>query len=99
VVAVQRYTVPKLDVQVSALFFSRPGPVISASRVIPNSEVQPSLGRPLAANAPNVTINHQTEPAAGLLTVRVNTDPVPRIDGSAGLARPRMYLDSERSAV
>jgi hypothetical protein len=51
------YTVPKLDVQVSALFFSRPGPVISASRVIANSEVQPSLGRPLAANAPNVTIN------------------------------------------
>ena len=54
---VATYTVPRVDVQVSALFFSRPGPAISANRVIPNAEVQPSLGRPLAANAPNVTIN------------------------------------------
>src|SRR5262249_15052677 len=36
---------------------SRPGPVISANRVFLNAEIAPSLGRPLSANAQNVTIN------------------------------------------
>ena len=51
------YDVPKIDVAFSALFYSRPGPVISANRVFASAEIAPSLGRPLAANAPNVTIN------------------------------------------
>jgi len=51
------YEVPKIDVVVSALFYSRPGPVISANRVFPSAEIAPSLGRPLAGNAPNVTVN------------------------------------------
>ena len=48
---------PKVDVTVSGLWYSRPGPVISANKVFLTAEVAPSLGRPLAGNAPNVTVN------------------------------------------
>jgi hypothetical protein len=51
------YDVPKIDAAVSALFYSRPGPLISANKVFLNADVLPSLGRPLAGNAPNVTVN------------------------------------------
>ena len=51
------YTIPKVDVTVSGLFFSRPGPQLSANQVIPNSVVRESLGRDLSANAQNVTVN------------------------------------------
>ena len=51
------YTIPKVDVTVSGLFFSRPGPQLSANQVIPNAVVRESLGRDLSANAPNVTVN------------------------------------------
>jgi hypothetical protein len=51
------YAIPKIDVSVSGLFISRPGPAISANRVVPNAEIAPSLGRPLSNNAPNATIN------------------------------------------
>jgi len=51
------YEVPKVDVAFSALFYSRPGPVISANKVYLSSDVAASLGRPLSANSPNVTVN------------------------------------------
>jgi hypothetical protein len=51
------YDIPKIDLAFSALFYSRPGPAISANRVFLNAEVTPSLGRPLSANAPSVTVN------------------------------------------
>jgi len=51
------YTIPKADVTVSGLFFSRPGPQLSANQVIPNAVVRQSLGRDLSANAQNVTVN------------------------------------------
>jgi Carboxypeptidase regulatory-like domain len=51
------YTIPKVDVSVSGLFYSRPGPQLSANQVIPNSVVRESLGRDLSANAQNVTVN------------------------------------------
>jgi len=51
------YTVPKIEVQVSGLFYSRPGPLLSANQVVPNSVVRTSLGRDLSANAQNVTVN------------------------------------------
>jgi hypothetical protein len=44
-------------VTVSGLFFSRPGPQLSANQVIPNAVVRQSLGRDLSANAQNVTVN------------------------------------------
>ena len=51
------YTIPKADVTVSGLFYSRPGPQLSANQVIPNAVVKESLGRDLSASAPNVTVN------------------------------------------
>ena len=51
------YNIPKIDVTISGLFYSRPGPVLSANRVFLNAEVAPSLGRSLSANAATVTIN------------------------------------------
>ena len=51
------YAIPKIDVNISGLFISRPGPAISANRVVPNAEIRPSLGRDLSNNAPNATVN------------------------------------------
>lgn len=52
------YTVPVVDVQVSATFQSIPGPLIAANWVANNAVITPALGRPLAGGAnTNMTIN------------------------------------------
>jgi len=51
------YTIPVVDVSVSAAFQSIPGPVVAANYNAPNAAVAPSLGRPLSGNAANVTVN------------------------------------------
>lgn len=51
------YTVPRIDVQVSGSWQNTPGPSITASYVASVAEVQPSLGRPLAGGARNVTVD------------------------------------------
>jgi hypothetical protein len=51
------YTVPRIDVQVTASLQSLPGPEIAANYVASNAEVAPSLGRNLAGGARNVTVN------------------------------------------
>ena len=51
------YLVPVVGMNLAATMQSTPGPVISANRVFLNSDVQPSLGRPLSAGAQTVTIN------------------------------------------
>ena len=50
------YTIPRLDVLISAVLQSLPGPVILASYVAPNAAVAPSLGRSLSGNAQNITV-------------------------------------------
>jgi hypothetical protein len=51
------YTIPKVDVSVSGTFRSDQGLPLSANYAVPAAAVLPSLGRPLAGNAPNVTVN------------------------------------------
>jgi Carboxypeptidase regulatory-like domain len=51
------YSVPKVDVQVSATFQSLPGPQILSNFVATNALIQPSLGRALSNSAPNATVN------------------------------------------
>jgi len=51
------YLVPKLDVQLSATFQSKPGAMLAANYAAPNAEVAPALGRNLSGNAANVTVN------------------------------------------
>jgi Carboxypeptidase regulatory-like domain len=51
------YLIPKIDVQLSATFQSKPGAMLAANYAAPNSVVAPSLGRNLSGNASNVTIN------------------------------------------
>ena len=51
------YTVPRVDVQISAVFQSKPGAMLAANYAAPNAEVVPSLGRNLSGNAANVTVN------------------------------------------
>jgi hypothetical protein len=51
------YTIPKINVLVSTVFQSKPGAVLAANYIVPDSAVVGSLGRNLAGNAPNVTVN------------------------------------------
>lgn len=51
------YTVPRVEVQVSAVATSNPGPMLAANYAVPNADVAPSLGRSLAGNASEVTVN------------------------------------------
>ena len=51
------YTVPKVDVQLSAVFQSKPGALLSANYSVPNAEAAKSLGRSLSGNATQVTVN------------------------------------------
>jgi hypothetical protein len=51
------YTIPKVDVLFAGTLRSDHGPPLVANWVVSNALVQPSLGRPLSNNAPNVTVN------------------------------------------
>jgi hypothetical protein len=51
------YVVPKIDMQVSAVFQSKPGQLLAANYAVPAAVVAQSLGRPPSGNVPNVTVN------------------------------------------
>ena len=53
------YMVPRIAVQFAAAFQSIPGPMLTATLPVPSATVQTigGLGRPLAGNAANVTVN------------------------------------------
>ena len=51
------YVVPKVDVQLSATFQSKPGAMLAANYAASNADVAPSLNRNLSGNAANATVN------------------------------------------
>ena len=51
------YLVPRVDVQLSAVMQSKPGPMLAANYAVPNADVVPTLGRNLSGNASNVTLD------------------------------------------
>jgi hypothetical protein len=51
------YTIPKIDLQLSAVFQSKPGALLAANYAVPAAVVAQSLGRPPSGNVTNVTIN------------------------------------------
>jgi len=51
------FTVPRVDVRVSASLQNLPGPEIAATYTASNALVQPSLGRPLAGGARSVDVS------------------------------------------
>jgi hypothetical protein len=50
------YTIPRVDVQFSATYQTKPGPLVLAVYTATNAEVAPSLGRNLAGAAPSVDV-------------------------------------------
>jgi hypothetical protein len=55
--ALSNYVIPKVDVQFSAVFQSKPGALLAANWAVPASTVAAALGRAPAGNVPNVTVN------------------------------------------
>jgi len=51
------YTVPKVDVQISGTYQTKPGPLVLAIYTATNAEIAPSLGRSLAGAAPSADIH------------------------------------------
>jgi hypothetical protein len=51
------YTIPRIDVQVSSVFQSKPGAMLSANYAVPAAVVAQSLGRAPSGNVTNVTVN------------------------------------------
>jgi hypothetical protein len=51
------YVIPKIETQVSAVFQSKPGPLLSANYNVPASVIAQSLGRPPSGNVTNVSVN------------------------------------------
>ncbi|HXD20923.1 MAG TPA: carboxypeptidase regulatory-like domain-containing protein [Vicinamibacterales bacterium] len=51
------YTIPKVDVQISGTYQTKPGPLVLALYTATNAEVAPSLGRSLSGAAPSVDLH------------------------------------------
>jgi hypothetical protein len=51
------YTIPKIDLQLSGVFQSKPGAQLSANYAVPATVVAQSLGRLPSGNVTNVTVN------------------------------------------
>ena len=51
------YTIPRLDIQVSGVFQSKPGALLAANYAVPAAVIAQSLGRAPAGNVTSVTVN------------------------------------------
>lgn len=51
------YTIPKVDMQVSSVFQSKPGALLAANYDVPAATITQSLGRPPSGNVTFVTVN------------------------------------------
>jgi hypothetical protein len=51
------YTIPKVDVQISGVMQSKPGPLLSANYSVPAGDIALSLGRAPSGGAANISIN------------------------------------------
>ena len=51
------YTIPRIDVQVSGVMQSKPGPLLAANYAVPAAQITQALGRPQAGGGANLTIN------------------------------------------
>jgi len=51
------FTVPRVELLVSAVFQSKPGPLLAANYAVPNAVIAARLGRNLSANAANMVVN------------------------------------------
>jgi len=51
------YTLPRIEVQVSGTYQTKPGPLVLALYTATNAEVAPSLGRNLSGGAPSVDVH------------------------------------------
>ena len=50
------YTIPRVDVQVSGTYQTKPGPLVEALYTATNAEIAPSLGRNLSGNATSADV-------------------------------------------
>ncbi len=55
--ALSLYVIPKIDVQFSGVFQSKPGALLAANYAVPSAVIAQTLGRAPAGNPANVTIN------------------------------------------
>jgi hypothetical protein len=51
------YAIPKIDAQLSAVFQSKPGALLSANYAVPAATIAQTLGRAPSGNVTNVTVN------------------------------------------
>jgi Carboxypeptidase regulatory-like domain len=54
---ISSYVIPKIDVQVSGVFQSKPGALLAANWAVPSSTIAQALSRNPAGNPANVTVN------------------------------------------
>ena len=51
------FTLPRIELLLSAAFQSKPGPQLAANYAVPNAVIAPRLGRDLSGNAANMVVN------------------------------------------
>jgi hypothetical protein len=96
------YIVPRIDVSVAATYQYLPGPEIAANWAVPARLVTGQLGRPLAGNAANVTVNlvePGTEYNAGLNQLDLRFAKIFRFGGSRATINVDLYNATNANTI